>query len=948
MLLCFQTKGEHPYFRNFNINNGLVSNKIYCITEDRYGFIWIGTDQGVSRFDGVQFTNFTSANGLPVNEILGIFEDSKGRIWFNSFSAEPAYYLNGKIYNAHNEPFLKRVLDHKTEERNYSFIVQNNNSIAFLVAEKEKRWIIGKDIRDIEVKYTTELRSPIYQNILIEHQQTYHVISQLEIVSWKKNDSLKLSDFRIWGTNFRYSSAPKGPYIYGLKKESSNNLVYQFDLINERRWFYKVDQKYNNVYDFDGKKFLTGTQTYALMNDSFNRPLEQAELPFIFDFMYYDAKGNKWFGTSDNGIYVINNFSPNKVDMDPAYEKGILSLETGVNALFVRTENKGLLELNSKGEIQVKFFDPNHMRIRGFYQNESFVIVGTDGGFSLMDKQFRHPVLLSKQAVKDIEPGLKDEVLVGAAKHTFIYRHDSLIDVNEKRTYAVCRLDARSLLSGGLDGIYINTESDAGFSTSKYKIDSLLDNTGIIDLKLDNKQNLWIATDQYGLFFHSKKYGLKRFSQNKDRRFNLLSDICSRITIDENNAVWIATQSGISKITYTEGASINDFKVMNYSLSEGIPGKIVSSVALFKDRFYLSCPDGIFYYPKIPNPINVSSSTLINSVWVNSRTYNADTISLPYDENSLLINYASSFINMGNTYRFIYRIKELKNQWTETQNLQIPLLGLNPGKYTFEIASVNTQGEHGAIKTLNIYIQTPWFKQIWFISLILLTLGLSIAYYFKLYKDKMNLGTKLTLMKLRVLRAQMNPHFVFNALSNIQQLINLNQLESAKQYIGTLSIIMRKSLDYSVKEFIRLDKELEYTESYLKIEKLRFSDKFDYIIHSNLPAEEMYNYYVPPLLLQPIVENCIKHAFKSMQVKGLIEIGIERLEGKKLRYTVKDNGKGFDISKIRTNEFGLGIAEERVKLLYKDMKNEASFKLESSEKTGTTITIELPALMEEI
>ena len=94
----------------FSTQNGLPSNKIYAVIEDKEGFIWCATDRGVTRYDGVSFTNFTTLDGLHDNDILNLVEDGKGRIWFISFAREPTYFYKGKIYHSGNDSFLSKCI----------------------------------------------------------------------------------------------------------------------------------------------------------------------------------------------------------------------------------------------------------------------------------------------------------------------------------------------------------------------------------------------------------------------------------------------------------------------------------------------------------------------------------------------------------------------------------------------------------------------------------------------------------------------------------------------------------------------------------------------------------------------------------------------------------------------------------------------------------------------
>lgn len=953
ILLCFcllfQLQARSPYYKNLTINEGLISNRIYNIIEDRNGFIWVCTDQGVSRYDGVEFVNFTVREGMPDNEVLGLYEDQTGRIWFNSFSSEPCYYFEGKIYNSTNDPFLKRIKLFKPEGMCYSFVVSHNNSMAFLIESTDCKLIIGKDIKDIKVLDKQYMRANQFQNILNIKGNEYRVVSKLELIYWTEGDSVKLDPYKIWGISLNYTSKPeKNIYTYYNRLGKSNILT--LDLNSGQKKIVPLKSAYQNLFVNGKVMVLTKDSSFEIYNKDFDKVIEEAKFPFQFDRVFVDSKNNKWLSTSDRGIYFIRTRAPDMLNLNSNWRQGILAIDIlDSQTVLIRTEKNGLISLKENGNSKLVFYNTQHPRIRGFARTKNYNLVGTDGGIFRTSHQFSSSINIEKGAVKDIETTSEDEVLIGCAASAFLYRKDSLIYIHNKRTTAICRFNTNTIWLGGLHGIYQNIETNEGFKTSKLKLNDMIDDSRIVDIQKDKHGNIWIATDQRGVFLYSKNNTILHFGQNEKDNFRMLSDICFQIKVADDSSLWFSTLGGPVHIKYFYKDSKPEFSIQNLTISEGIPGKIINYINFWNKKLILVTPDGLFIYQSIPKLAPSVATTLINEIKVNNKIYYGNNIVLPYYENNLLISYTSSFINSGTIYQFRYRIKELNIHWIETNTLQVPILGLESGKYTFEIAAINSQGHLGEIKSLTFTIKSPWYKQWWFILLISLIILLSILYYFKLLKDKVRLGKNLTLLRLRILRAQMNPHFVFNALSNIQRLIHVKELGSANEYIGTLASIMRKSLDYSDKEFISLDKEIEYTQSYLEIEKLRFSDKFDYKIECNIDKTEMEAIYIPPLLLQPLVENSIKHAFKGIKYKGELNIVIEMKGKDKISYNIKDNGCGFDTSTYSAKEFGLGIARERVELLYKNMKQKGYFKIKSKTDSedrnrGTEITIELPVL----
>lgn len=939
---------QYPHYKNYKVNEGLASNKVYNIIEDRYGFIWISTDQGVSRFDGVQFVNFTTREGLPDNEVLGLYEDRVGRIWFNGFSSEPSYYLGGKIYNAGNDNFLKRVKQYKPSGMCMITIVQKNNSVAFLIEEQGKKLFVGKEIADIEFKYKDALGGAVFQHILYGNDSSYAKISAQGLQQWKSGSWCKTVQLPVSGyLSMHYTIAP-GKFAWALNTESQQ--VWRIDPFSGALDRFKTDKRYRYLFNQSNIHVLAGDSLYAVYNNEFTKAQEIQNLPFLINRVYIDRKGNKWFGSTDNGIYFIRKYAPYKINLTPHKANGILGIEPVKDLLYLKTEANGMLAADGFGNYRELFNEKDIKRIMGYLGIGNKQLIGADGGLFRLDGNFKNPVKLPVSAIKDIEGGRKDEALISTASGAFLYKFgsgDTLITLIAKRTTAICRVSNTEIWMGGINGIDKSTQIGNKFFTSALHLNEKLDHSRIVDMKKDKQGNIWVATAQSGLFFCPVNRKIIRFSESGIADKRLISDACLEIRIAENGNIWIATINGISVIStkYVKGRPL--FLVLNYSLPEGLPDKTINSIAFWKNSVVIATPNGLFRFNEFPKPSDESGNALITQVKVNATIYDKSQLDLPYDQNNLIISYASSFINTGVSYLFRYRVKELSAEWIETNTLEVPLLGLKSGNYTFEITPVNSHGNAGSISSLHFNIRTPWFKQNWFYSLMIALVIFIPAYYYHLLKEKIIMSKNLTLFKLRILRAQMNPHFVFNALSNIQRLIHLKELNNAEDYIGTLAVVMRKSIDYSGKEFIQLLNEIDYTINYLDIEKMRFGEKFECEWDVKISDEELFAIYVPPLILQPLLENAIKHAFKGISYKGHIKIIIEKCNETMLRYTIQDNGSGFDSKKIPAKNTGLGITRERVEILYRSMGKKAFFNINSAAQNsgmGSTVTVEIPIL----
>jgi LytS/YehU family sensor histidine kinase len=187
---------------------------------------------------------------------------------------------------------------------------------------------------------------------------------------------------------------------------------------------------------------------------------------------------------------------------------------------------------------------------------------------------------------------------------------------------------------------------------------------------------------------------------------------------------------------------------------------------------------------------------------------------------------------------------------------------------------------------------------------------------------------------MQAMRAQMNPHFIFNCLSSINRFILKNETEAASDYLTKFSRLIRMVLTNSTKTFITLEDELDMLKLYLDMERLRFKDSFDYSITftNSIDAD---NIFVPPLLLQPFVENAIWHGLMhKAEGQGKLEVALN-IEDKILTCIIADNGVGREKaaaykskSAEKQKSMGLTITAKRLSLLNKDLGEQTSFKFE--------------------
>ena len=245
-------------------------------------------------------------------------------------------------------------------------------------------------------------------------------------------------------------------------------------------------------------------------------------------------------------------------------------------------------------------------------------------------------------------------------------------------------------------------------------------------------------------------------------------------------------------------------------------------------------------------------------------------------------------------------------------------LDLQPGNDYDLLLRYKSQPESTNI--YSFYVKPFWWQTGWFKILealfYLLILFLLIFYFYRRKKKrqliKQQEKTERLLLELKSMRSQLNPHFIFNSLSSIQGLINTNKLDDANLYLSQFSNLMRNALTENDKLYQTLEKEIELLQTYLKMEQLRF--QFEFKIETQ-DGEKINGIGIPSLLLQPIVENAVKHGVAELREKGKINIHFYAVSDN-LVAEIKDNGKGFPV-KNDLNGYGLKITDERISLLNK-------------------------------
>jgi two-component system LytT family sensor kinase len=323
-------------------------------------------------------------------------------------------------------------------------------------------------------------------------------------------------------------------------------------------------------------------------------------------------------------------------------------------------------------------------------------------------------------------------------------------------------------------------------------------------------------------------------------------------------------------------------------------------------RFYAdSIRDVAFHFKK--------QETLVRSVHlIRKLKTGTDTLRLGMVDQHGVFVLSDNFQEPG-LYQLVFQRQQRRPAWDEEQLLRIP----------FEVLSPDSTDIHRLILIAGITI-----------GLLLL----AMIFFYRVYRRRVKeiaRQKETAQLKLKSIRSQLNPHFMFNALSSIQNLMNKQETEEANHYLTRFAVLTRSVLDSSEQDLISLKEELAIVDNYLQMEQLRFGFSYELSVE---PGLQPANIDVPPMLLQPFVENAVKHGIAGRK-SGRITVQVMK-EGNKLKLLVNDDGIGFDTKKQYTG-FGMKLSRERIELL-NQFYPATTFGLDiHSSKEGTSIAITL-------
>jgi ligand-binding sensor domain-containing protein len=484
----------------------------------------------------------------------------------------------------------------------------------------------------------------------------------------------------------------------------------------------------------------------------------------------------------------------------------------------------------------------------------------------------------------------------------------------------------------------------------------------------DKAGHYWITTlnnGLYELYFEKGAEVLKNYTQNSG--VGLGTDYLYKIKADPTDStLWISTLTGLVKFDPFQKQVLSYF-VRQQGFTENDAGytfNITPDDKLVQLFFAnLNIIDLKQYrFNKNPPALVFNSIKVLDREYVYGLKDDKPELVLSHSENFLQFEFAALSFNNSNYNRYAYMLEGADKDWVYSGNRNtVTYAGLKPGLYTFKVKATSNDGVWSSEKIISIRIQPPFYATWWFILLVACTLG-ALVYWWSRYriaavkkeeKLKADFRQQIAETEMKALRAQMNPHFIFNCLNSIQKYILQQDHFAASQYLTRFSRLIRLILDHSNQSAIQLSGELELLKLYVEMEQLRFDNRFDLVVQV---ADDIAPQLVaiPSMLIQPYLENAIWHGLLHKDEKGRLLLSFSRPGENTLQVVVEDDGVGRAMAAelkskqvLKKKSYGMQITEDRIAIINRTQNINATSEVvdlvdAAGNASGTRVVLMIP------
>lgn len=971
MLYCNVSFTQSYPFQKYTTHDGLVQHQAMCIFQDSYNNIWVGTKGGLSLFDGQTFTNFvTEEDGLAEMSVLDFVEDSKGTVWILTSTGLSSYdgyqlafdrienqRLRAPLVLAKDDALIAMSSDRKRiYEINGKTCIDLledlelpwESLLGFLYDHKEERLLISSRSSGVFAFSNGQLNK-LNGPDLIRYYVLKDMEEQIYIVDYKKEGTQLC---QVKGNNYDVIFQDSRP-IRNIRFTKEDGFFFSVGghlyRRNKQGVFFDYKMQFNKINDLlidkegtlwiateEGIIHLTST---AFVNYEYN---ENNLVDYVWSMVEDDDK-NIWLAGYQQGLC---RFDGEKFERIPLVGKDLPEHIGGYYYGAIKSKNGNLLFPIGKGLLR--------------YDGKEFSQIKEAGDDPVLD------------LFEDVE---KDLLFVGTKKSCRIIDKDKEVRIIDQskglhtNRYIVSMGKDRNsdYWLGSYDGLSrYNYDKDKVVATYT-KADSTFLPKGVVYIYKDLKENMWFGSTDGLYMYNYSSDDFKRIGKEYVQGFvGFIAEVdSSKLLLGLANEIVI-----FDLMDYYE---TNTPSFTFFNNSNGFSGYNSDQNVFLKDsQGDIWIPAANLLSKFTPQKVghNVSASALkiktlsVQSekdkfswdILANNQNQLKEEIRIPHNQNSVKLDYRATSFSKPRPIPYQIILESLDQTWSEsTTKESIIYTDLPSGSYTFSVRSMNSASNEFDEKirpSVAFIIEAAWWERWWarllFLIAIVSVLGLPFLYLLyrktkkenvkleednrtlekeKLENEVLHLKQRMQTLQVEAIQSQLNYHFMANALNSIQYFIYNKEPLIAAKYLKDLSTLMRTFLEATKSKTFKLSEELEFIKLYVKFEQLRFEDRFDvvYEIDSDANLDEE----IPPMLLQPFVENAINHGILFNQKKGLLSIKIYQTNENLIKCIIQDDGvgrkKSNELQEKSKNSYksrGIQIIKERIKVMdTNDLRN---------------------------
>lgn len=976
---------QRHFVRNFSAKDGLSQSEVGDMVQDRTGRLFITTaSAGVDVFDGVSFQQLGIEDGLVSPYIDRIFKDSLGRLWFLSTEGINLYGQDSiQSFKAQKRPLgLESVFgvvelgpDHLLISSDFGLVEFKKGSFKFFSSGK--------------------LSSSRFFDILVDQKGRVLVISDDGLFEFQ-GDTVVRSQI---GGGF------PGENLLAIWESEEGELRLGtvngfYSIVDERVEFHELfaDKAYSVICFLESSvgDFYAGTNGQGLFvkrpgESEFEVMNEQNGLSddFIWS-LYEDSNAFIWVGTSGAGLDLLsaNHFQIFNPDGGLANDIVYDIIERENGDIWFGVIQGGISVLSKNGYQHFGTEDGlGHLSIRCFHDEGDTLWIGTENGLTIYtDGRFQEVSELFQvkdYSIFDIHRDATGALWFACKGERYYGENGGVIRYSNGEISHYDR--DHGLASNNIYCIHESSDGDILFGSTmgveRWEGDtcSPLLGTGsspchttTLTMKEDYLSNLWIGT--VGGLAVYRGDSLECLTG----RPGLIGSTIYFLETQGDSILWVGSSSGLEKLDLKFFYENDSIKTILYNDFNGFYGTECNQNAVTIDRsgkYWFGTINGAVRY----DPDQDRSDLRIPQIEIsriNKRGQLTDwkelgfdlgqnglplNVELDHTENSVQIEFIGVSLLDSKSMEYSLLLAGADKDWSNYQKERsVFYSNLPPGEYSFHVRTRDANSglvSKAAAYSFSItpaYYQTLWFKVLAISVLTLLVLGF---FFWRIRSIRLkeaehrDFQQQLAELEMTALRAQMNPHFLFNSLNSVNNFIIKNKKEEASEYLTKFSRLVRMVLQNSESKLVTLENELTALRLYIQMESLRFGGEFRYL--ENISEEvALEDILLPPLLLQPYVENAIWHGILHLrEKKGELNVSIQKIPNG-VTIQIEDNGVGREKAEflksktaIKKKSMGMQINADRMGLsqdLY-DFKIEVSITDLHSEgqASGTRVTIKL-------